>query len=747
MYDNEIKKIEYVIEFTRIYNEFSYDKMLREAKCVEFQLQNILRPLEIEDRLAGGMEHGYVGFSSQYGGIYTYFYHEIPFQNALSKYSNLLTEDQLKQAEFAGEFWKLENTAKKHNNAFIRRYGYEPPHSYKNFGFANCDSRVAGTNLDFHKLMVLGLDGLEAEVDLAEIESNHNKKSFYEALKLWIESLRMVCRHYERQALSIAERFGAGEKSGKDRFQKLAVALRKIQHKAPETFLEGLQLMWIYSVAGDLMNYGRMDDYLSALYSEDIKNRRLTKEEAVNLILGLYKHFKEIGKVHDCRVIIGGLGRRHPEQADELAMTIMEASRIFKDTVPQLTLRYYKGMSEAVFQKAVELIGEGCTFPIIYSDETNIPAVQKFYGVTRKEAERYVPFGCGEYVLEGLSVGTPNNGINLLKALEITLHNGRDAWHNVLCGRQTGEAEDFTSFEQLWNAFELQLKGPVEQLAVHKKLNYEVAGEEAPYLHLSLLMDDCIKCGKPLLSGGVRYLNAASEIFGMISCADSFSAIRKCVYEEGTFTLGELIEALDCNFEGKEEIRQQLLKAPKYGNDDPAADQMAVDVFELIAELTIEAGKKAGLDHYGMVSVNNSMSAEWGSYCIASACGRRRGEPMSNANAPSLGADRNGITALLNSMAKFDPAKHVGVINNIRFTKEMFTEHMEKIKLLLKTFYEHGGVQNNITVIGREELENAMREPEHYQNLLVRIGGFSARFVTLSPVVQREIIARTTYES
>lgn len=140
------------------------------------------------------------------------------------------------------------------------------------------------------------------------------------------------------------------------------------------------------------------------------------------------------------------------------------------------------------------------------------------------------------------------------------------------------------------------------------------------------------------------------------------------------------------------------------------------------------------------------MSAEWGGYCLASACGRRRGEAMSNGNAPSIGADKKGITALLNSMAKFDNDKHVGVINNIRFTKEMFTENMDKITLLLQAFYENGGVQNNITVVGQEDLERAMEEPENYQNLLVRIGGFSARFVTLSPVVQREIIARTTYQ-
>lgn len=741
MLKREKQKIKNVLEFTKIYNQYSYDKNIREAKCLDFQLEKILVDLEEDDRLAGRADHGYVGFSSQFGGIYTYFYHEHPYLNALDRCRDILDEEEQKEAEFAAEFWKLENTAKKHSDAFIHKFGYEPPHSYKNFGFANCDSRIAGTNLNYHKLMELGLDGLEEEIDLG-IEKN-GSSTFYDGLKMWLETIRKVCQRYCDNAIDLAGR--AVKKEKKQNFQDLAQVLRNIQHKAPSTFLEGIQLMWIYSISCDVMNYGRMDDYLAPLYARDLQEGRIDQKEAVQLVLGLYKHFKEVGKVHDCRVIIGGRGRKHPKEADALSMVIMEASRRFKDAVPQLTLRYDRNMSEAVFEKALEVNGEGCTFPIIYSDVTNIPAIEKIYGVTREEAEQYVPFGCGEYVMTGLSLGTPNNGVNLLKALEVTLHNGRDAWHNVRCGIETGEPEDLKTFPELMEALIKQLEKPLKHLAVHKMLNYKIAGQEAPYLHLSLLMDDCIEKGLPLLEGGVRYLNAASEIFGVISCADSLTAIKKYVYEEKRVSLKELVEILDNNYEGREEIRRMLLDAPKYGNDDQKADAMAVSLEGLVGEMTLEAGEKAGLHRYGMVSVNNSMSAEWGSYCIASPCGRKKGEPMSNGNGPSIGADKKGITALLNSMAKFDASKHVGVINNVRFTKEMFQENRDKVGALLKAYFENGGVQVNITVIGKKDLENAMKEPEQYQNLLVRIGGFSARFVTLSPVVQREIIARTTY--
>ena len=203
---------------------------------------------------------------------------------------------------------------------------------------------------------------------------------------------------------------------------------------------------------------------------------------------------------------------------------------------------------------------------------------------------------------------------------------------------------------------------------------------------------------------------------------------------------------LDADFEGYEKERKLFLNAPKYGNDNEYADEIVQLIYNHIADTTIEVGKRAGLNKYLMVSVNNSMSAEWGTYCLASACGRKYRDPMANANGASLGCDRGGLTALLNSMSKFDNTKHVGVINNVRFTKEMIKNSYDKLKFLIVSFFKNNGVQLNLCCIGKDDLEKALIEPEKYKNLVVRIGGFSARFVELSPVVQNEIIKRTTYE-
>ncbi len=173
---------------------------------------------------------------------------------------------------------------------------------------------------------------------------------------------------------------------------------------------------------------------------------------------------------------------------------------------------------------------------------------------------------------------------------------------------------------------------------------------------------------------------------------------------------------------------------------------MAIKLFNLLSDLHDEAGKDTMLYRYNIVSVNNSGSAERGAITGATPCGRLKGVALSNGNSPSLGADKNGLTATLNSMAKIDPCKHVGVVHNIRFNKDLLKNNHDKIKLLLEIFYQNNGVQTNLSSLGKDDLEQALIHPEKYKNLIVRIGGFSARFVELDPIVQQEIILRTTYD-
>ncbi len=599
------------------------------------------------------------------------------------------------------------------------------------------DGRLALTIPDLDKLLSLGLHHLYEEV-----ASKDQTDSFIQALMITITSIGDAIDFYKYQLCCILEK-----EPDNAQVRHLYNDLSVIRYLKPSTFSQALQLFWIYAVVSDLMNYGRMDVYLGDFYAQDLKQGILDEETAILYLTELYTKIKRIGKIHDARIIIGGLGRRNPQNADQLALLLMETTRRVKEVIPQLTLRCYSGMDQAVFDKALEVNAEGCSFPILYSDDTNIASIQKAFNVSMEEAMNYIPAGCGEYVLEGRSVGTPNSSLNLLKALELALHHGKDMYYQIQAGPDTGDVEEFSTFEDLWNAFTAQIDPELKLVAYAEKDCYDIIAENAGCLHLSLLMHDCIEKKKPLLEGGVRYFHGMTEIMGMISAADSLTAIKSIVYDKHLMSLKQLVSILDANFEGYEKEHKLMLACPKYGNDNDEADQMTLRVFNYIATSSLSLTEQTGLDRYMMVSVNNSESAVWGNVTMASACGRKNGEALANANGASIGCDRNGATALLNSMRKFDHSLHAGVINNIRFTKELFSDQFEKMKQLIQAFFLNNGSQLNLMVIGKDDLLRAKEHPEEYQNLIVRIGGFSARFVELDPIVQEEIIKRTTFAS
>ncbi len=734
---------DYFLRFTETYRS-TPDKYLREARILKLQTPVILQDYRKGDLLAGGIHHTFIGFSPQYGGKYIYFFEEAQARRLLDE--NRKSLNRVDEIERAIEYWHSERTLNKLNERFASEHRQLDPYRKAvhrlgdegRLGVSSIpDGRLALTIPDLDKLLKLGLHLLYEEV-----ASKDQTDPFIQALMITITSIGDAIDFYKYQLCCLLEK-----EPDNAQIRHLYNDLSVIRYLKPATFSQALQLFWIYAVISDLMNYGRMDVYLGDFYVQDLKQGSLDEETAILYLTELYAKIKEIGKIHDARIIMGGLGRRNPQNADQLALLLMETTRRVKEVIPQLTLRCYDGMDQAVFDKALQVNAEGCSFPILYSDDTNIPAIQKAFEVSREEAMSYIPAGCGEYILEGRSVGTPNSSLNLLKALELALHHGKDMYYQVQAGPDTGAVEEFTTFEDLWNAFTSQIDPELKLVAYAEKDCYDIIAENAGCLHLSLLMHDCLEKQKPLLEGGVRYFHGMTEVMGMISAADSLTAIKTLVYDRRLMSLRQLVTILDANFEGYEKERKLMLACPKYGNDNEEADRMALRVFNYIAVSSLDLTGQLGLDRYMMVSVNNSESAVWGNVTMASACGRKNGEALANANGASIGCDRNGATALLNSMRKFDHSLHAGVINNIRFTKELFSEQFDKMKQLIQAFFMNNGSQLNLMVIGKDDLIRAKEHPEEYQNLIVRIGGFSARFVELDPIVQEEIIRRTTFAS
>jgi pyruvate-formate lyase len=322
---------------------------------------------------------------------------------------------------------------------------------------------------------------------------------------------------------------------------------------------------------------------------------------------------------------------------------------------------------------------------------------------------------------------------------------GLDPAVSLHAGEPTSLDTLFPTFEDLLAAYQRQVEYSVEALAGRHACEYQVEDEQAVFLYASMLYDDCIARGRSLVGGGVRFRGGLIETYGMVNAADSLTAIRSLVYDRKVMTLQQMTQALDANFAGFEKEFQLMRQAPKYGNDDPAADGMLCAVSDHVATHTHAQAKRLGLQYFLIVNINNHMNIGLGAQTGASAEGRRSGAPLANGNTPTAGNDTQGLTAFLNSIIKPSVSLHAGYTHNMKFSKATFREERPKVEAMLNTYFANGGAQAMITVVGRGDMEAALREPEKYRNLIVRVGGFSARFVELTPAIQRDLIARTLY--
>jgi pyruvate-formate lyase len=259
-----------------------------------------------------------------------------------------------------------------------------------------------------------------------------------------------------------------------------------------------------------------------------------------------------------------------------------------------------------------------------------------------------------------------------------------------------------------------------------------------------MLTDDCIERGRALFDDGARYLGGIIETFGLTNASDSLVAIRELVYKRKVFTLEQVVEMVDKNFKGFERERKLLFNAPKFGNDDPLADELHTELSRYVCESANKAGKRNGLHFF--LNCNLNVGGLWYSRLAkGSADGRLHGEAYALGNAPTAGRDKNGVTSLLNSMRKHNEPNS-GYVQNLKLSADLFRgERWQKTRCLLDTYFDCGGCQLMVTVIDQKELEDAVEHPERYPYLLVRVAGWTSRFVDLDKRFQREIINRTFY--
>lgn len=734
-----IEQLNIMERYTEVHNKYiCAPKEIREVECLKVLYPTLFRKITDNDLIAGRIDTLPIGFGTvtSLGGVG----HYCVFRK-LREFQNKLDDENKYRIDALYDYWLNHDLKTQYNKQYLKEDVLGM--------FIDCEypmiatARLSGMMLDYPKLLDNGIGGLRKilEDHVQEQPDNDFYKAGIQCLDLFVDCATYLQQDAQKQMDS------ADDKRIKE-LEQIYKGLENIKENKPQTFHEAIQLFWLFALLAGVINYGRLDDYLGPYLAADLETGRLTLDEAYRYIYSLWTMIENRRTTVNGRIIVGGKGRKHPKEADiflHLAMKVAKNSRYVE---PQFTLRIDKDTSEEIWDEALDALGVGATYPTLYNDEVNVPAVAYGMRVNEKTAEQYVPFGCTEFVIQGQSTGTPNICINLLKIFTIFMNEGIDPIDGK---RKNGSVklkrlEEYDSFESFYNGYKELLNYYLDLSVQAQYHSYKVMNEHVSFLFTSLLTDDCIKKGKSLLDGGVRYLGGTNETYGNINTSDSLWAVKELVFNKKKYTLRQLNNAMLANFAGYEHIRKDCLACDKYGNDLDTADYMANDLYEFVAKGVRNRGIAIGMQYFLIVISNNQLNTEWGNRTAASPDGRLSGMYMNPANNPQGGANKSGPTAMLNSLAKFDAKYHGGSVQNIKFSPSMFNQNRELIKTLFKTYFAKGGCHLMVTVVDHGVLEDAVKHPEKYPDLIVRVSGFSAVFVDLSPNIQEELISRVLYD-
>jgi pyruvate formate-lyase/glycerol dehydratase family glycyl radical enzyme len=631
---------------------------------------------------------------------------------------------------------------------------------------------------DYEKVLKRGFKDIKREaleklnsLDPLSPQDTLEKKPFLEAVIITCDAISAYAKRYADLAKSMAEK--ETDEKRKQELLEVANICAWVPENPARTFHEAVQSVWLTQVVsrleqniGAVVGNGRMDQYFYPYFKKDMDEGRITEQFALELLESLWVNMAQFinmkvspagiafteGYSHWEALTIGGKTRDGRDATNELSYLILRSKREFPLNYPDLAARIHAQSPEKFLYEVALTIKEGSGFPKLMNDEEIIP-LYLAKGAQIDEANDYCASGCSEVRMPNRDIYTsPCAWLNLGAVLEMTLYNGKmKAFGDEQIGPATGDPREFTSFEEFWDAYCKQQENIlkhtfIQQYVVDKLRAKYLAAPMASALH-DLCMENCkdLHCGD--IEGGIKL--GFYDMLGYGTVVDSVAAIKKLVFDEKKVTMSELLAALESNFEGKEVIRQYCLNAPKYGNNDLYADTIGRD----IEAQAIKFSKKYRAAFGGELDVRYvpvTAHIPLGKVVSATPNGRKAGTPLADGGGPSHGADTNGPTCTLISIANtkcMGEKERAARLVNLKLTPSSVAgeEGTKKLMALIRTFCDLKLWHLQFNVINRETLLAAQKDPEKYRNLLVRVAGYSAYFVDLSTELQNEIIARTDH--
>lgn len=587
---------------------------------------------------------------------------------------------------------------------------------------------------DYPALLAEGVGGALRRVR-SHRSAHPEADALYQALEILLEGFsQWILCHAERAAeLARADAARAGH------YRRIAAACRAVALEPPQTLLQATQLFWFYALWDWVDCAGRLDQTLSPFYRDDPERDDGWQKEEI--VAALWLKGLEHG-FHN--VTLGGVNAQGADAANELTYLMLQTARALHATHPRVSLRVHEHTPEALLDLAVRMWSEGMSDPTLAGDWNVLMGLERL-GIPLADARDYTVLGCQEIEIPGRSnFGCEDGTMNLAKLFEYAANDGADRRSGRQVGPRTGKLADFPDVEALWRAFLEQMRFFVPPFVALCNRGVEIRDANLAKLVKMPFTRACVERGRNPDAGGALYNPGVVETAGSAAAADAFAAIEQVVFRERRFSMATLDRALTADFAGYEKERLLLLRAPKFGNDDALADRWAFRVLDAFWDEIARYRSRRGGPFTGACSLLEAGIA-FGANTWAMPDGRRAGEPLGNSIGPRTGSDHSGLTAMLNSVAKLPLNKGVGgsTLNVLLPANLMKSEALRAdIALVMRTYLRNGGQMAQVTTASREELLDARIHPERHGNLIVRIGGFSIRFVELSAVAQDEVIAR-----
>ncbi len=600
-----------------------------------------------------------------------------------------------------------------------------------------------------------------SELDMAR-PGDYEKDYYLQALLLAAEGIIKLAERYADQA----GRLAAAEPDPQRRKELFEIAeiCKRVPAQPARSFREALQSLYFYQIAifmeqnAASYNPGRMDQYLWPYYKADLEAGRITKEEAQELLDCLWIKFSEPCLFQDAgtaefaagypmfqNVCVGGVDDTGKDAVNDLSYMILQATMDVQLYQPSLSVRYSLAKNPNAFlRKIVELIRTGTGFPAFHNDDLGIMMLMN-KGIPLKEAYNWNPCGCVETNLEGrLRQYTALADINLGSMVEFALSGGKSRKYERLVSIETGDPLAFNNYEHFLEAVKAHIVHATRSAVMGSHVIDEISLNR-PCPALSLTFKECIENALDYAWGGAKY-NAGNGIIliGVADLINSIAAVRHLVFDTEQLTMDNLVTALISDFEGYEDIEKMCLKAPKYGNGEPLADQIAGEIFTFMADEIEKYSSKFGRMTPGILPVSGN--TPFGLEVGALPSGRRAWQPLADGVSPSGGTDLSGPSAVLKSVAHIPHGRYVqGTLLNMKVEPAMLeTENgITQLMALLKSLCSLGVYHVQFNVIDQETLIKAQENPEQYKGLLVRVAGYTAYFSELGKDVQDEIIGRT----